>query len=340
MNALHFHVVVLDSLFSQGDDGALRFHEATGLGSEDVERLAHTIQRRVLRHFVRRGLLDDGVAIDMLTWQAAGGFSLNASVRVEGWDRAGRERLLRYCARPPFALERLDTEFAPSPATAHEHAPLHCVRYRLPRPTPDGRTVRVLSPLEFLAAIARLIPPPHVHRQRNHGVLAPNARLRPAVTAWPRQATRLAEMESDHPPTLNTQADEAASPAAAVSRSVAHHGQRLSSTSPTTPARPESSASARPTTPSLWARLLARIYEVFPLLCPTCGGELRILAFLTEPQPIHDILNHLGLPTRLPRPSPARGPPELKFDFDQTPAFDPSEPEPSAEFHFDQSRAR
>lgn len=24
-----------------------------------------------------------------------------------GRDRAGRERLLRYCARPPFALERL-----------------------------------------------------------------------------------------------------------------------------------------------------------------------------------------------------------------------------------------
>jgi hypothetical protein len=28
-------------------------------------------------------------------------------VRIEAADRAGRERLLRYCARPPFALERL-----------------------------------------------------------------------------------------------------------------------------------------------------------------------------------------------------------------------------------------
>jgi hypothetical protein len=28
-------------------------------------------------------------------------------VRIEGEDRAGIERLSRYCARPPFALERL-----------------------------------------------------------------------------------------------------------------------------------------------------------------------------------------------------------------------------------------
>lgn len=32
---------------------------------------------------------------------------------------------------------------------------------------------------------------------------------------------------------------------------------------------------------SRWARLLARIYEVFPLTCPDCGGDMRILAFIT-----------------------------------------------------------
>ena len=28
----------------------------------------------------------------------------------------------------------------------------------------------------------------------------------------------------------------------------------------------------------LWAQILARIYEVLPLLCPACGGEMRVLA--------------------------------------------------------------
>ena len=54
------------------------------------------------------------------------------------------------------------------------------VLYHPARPTPDGRTVLVLSPLEFLAATSRLIPPPRVHHHRYHGVLAPNAGPRAA----------------------------------------------------------------------------------------------------------------------------------------------------------------
>lgn len=40
-------------------------------------------------------------------WAHGGGFSVNGPVRIEAKDRAGRERLLRYCARPPLALDRL-----------------------------------------------------------------------------------------------------------------------------------------------------------------------------------------------------------------------------------------
>ena len=35
------------------------------------------------------------------------GFSVDTSVRIEAHDRAALERLLRYCARPPFSMERL-----------------------------------------------------------------------------------------------------------------------------------------------------------------------------------------------------------------------------------------
>lgn len=35
------------------------------------------------------------------------GFSVDASLRIEAQDRVRLERLLRYCARPPFSLERL-----------------------------------------------------------------------------------------------------------------------------------------------------------------------------------------------------------------------------------------
>jgi len=55
--------------------------------------------------------------------------------------------------------------------------------------------------------------------------------------------------------------------------------------------------------------LIARIYEVFPLVCPRCGGSMRILAFVTEGVQIRRILEHFGVDIQAPRIAPARGPP-------------------------------
>jgi Putative transposase len=147
----HFHVAVLDGLFSDSD-GTVTFHEATHLTADDVLRLQRTLQRRVLRLFQRRGLLDEPTVADMLTWQASGDFSLDASLRIHGSDSAGRERLLRYCARPPFALERLHIE-----PPAHERntasppgeAAIRQVRYHPARPMPEGARCSSSRPSSF-----------------------------------------------------------------------------------------------------------------------------------------------------------------------------------------------
>ena len=44
----------------------------------------------------------------------------------------------------------------------------------------------------------------------------------------------------------------------------------------------------------LWAAPIARIDEVFPLLCPLCGGQMRIIAFITYSVDIRQILKHIG----------------------------------------------
>jgi hypothetical protein len=49
--------------------------------------------------------------------------------------------------------------------------------------------------------------------------------------------------------------------------------------------------------------------EEFPLECPACGGDIRLIAFITEPGPIRKILVHIGEPLEPPPVSPARGPP-------------------------------
>jgi hypothetical protein len=58
-----------------------------------------------------------------------------------------------------------------------------------------------------------------------------------------------------------------------------------------------------------WAKLMARVGEEFPLECPACGGNIRLIAFITDPGPIRKILTHLGEPLEPPPVSPARGPP-------------------------------
>jgi hypothetical protein len=307
----HYHLCVLDGVYEAveeetGEDvpsTSVRFHEATALTRADVEALQGIVRKRVLRWFVRHGLLEERVADEMLAWGHAGGFSLDARVRIEAHDRAGLERLLRYCARPPFALERLEW--------GHREAEGE-VLYRLPRPTPDGRTVLRLSPLEFLARLAALVPPPRVHRHRYHGVLAPNSSLRSRVTASAGDA-------ASHPFPQTT-------PVSMLSRRGARSPSRRS---------------------SRWASLLARIYHARALVCPECGEPMRLIAFLTDPFSIRDVLSHLREPLRPPKVHPARGPPELAFGFadasdeymDQTPAVDPTEPEPIPPYPMDQTRS-
>ena len=221
---IHFHCCVIDGVFS-AENEALQFNEAA-ITSEAIAKVQAQVRERVLRLFKRRELLSPETVDAMREWGHEGGFSLNADVTVAAWDRSGLERLFRYCARPIFASERLQW--------IEEDQRLV---YRLPKPRPDGQTVLHLTPLEFLDKLAVLIPPPRKHRHRYHGVLAPNAPLRQAVTAY------------------------AGLPLGVDAVST---GQVLVATEDP----PEADSNKRSSTVYLWAMLIARIYEICPLVCP------------------------------------------------------------------------
>jgi hypothetical protein len=72
-------------------------------------------------------------------------------------------------------------------------------------------------------------------------------------------------------------------------------------------------------------------------VCPACGGQMKILAFPTDPPVVFAILEHLMLAHAPPPISPARGPPQGDFLLDQSPDFDPIQAEPVPQFVFDQS---
>jgi len=88
-------------------------------------------------------------------------------------------------------------------------------------------------------------------------------------------------------------------------------GTTASDTTPTTadpPPRRRCSAS--------WARMIAKIYHVDPLVCVRCGQRMSILAFVSDQHAIGRILEHLGVPASwdgarlagLPALVPGRGP--------------------------------
>lgn len=53
-----------------------------------------------------------------------------------------------------------------------------------------------------------------------------------------------------------------------------------------------------------WARLIRKVYEVDPLLCPACGGLMKVISLITEEDVIYRILNHLDLLEPDPPPPP------------------------------------
>jgi hypothetical protein len=87
----------------------------------------------------------------------SGGLSLHAGIYIELGQRAKLERLCRYVSRPPVATGRLAMTSSGQ------------VRYQLKTAYRDGTTHIVMEPLDLLARLAALVPPPRMHLTRFHG---------------------------------------------------------------------------------------------------------------------------------------------------------------------------
>jgi hypothetical protein len=104
----------------------------------------------------------------------AHGFSLHAEVRCAAGQRSELEQLCRYITRPAIAPRRTG------------------------KPYRDGTSHLVMAPLEFMQRLAAMVPRPRLHLIRFHGVLAPHAKMRPAIVPIPAQSTTTDTGECAH----------------------------------------------------------------------------------------------------------------------------------------------
>jgi hypothetical protein len=234
-----------------------------------------------LRLFARRGLIPPEAAAEMRQWEHG-----VASLSIP-WSasrpRTGRGWSACYGIVPARSLRASGgsgrSGRTPGTGTGPAMPRRGCSVCSISSPSPQGQTVLSLTPMEFFERLATLIPPPRRHSHRYHGVLAPNAPLRAAVTSHAglpmRDQRRGRAGLPQHPPKQQQR----------------NHAPRQ----------------------PLWARLLARIYEVFPLRCPRCGEPMQTdrQRHRTSPRPPGVLPGRRTKAIRSPLSEPL---PEYEFD--------------------------
>jgi hypothetical protein len=285
---VHYHTLLFDGVFfADRANGALEFRPLPPPTDEEVGIVLARIAARVQRLLTRRGLAPgdaDMSRADPAIEESpvlAGISSASIQGRIAFGPRAGA-RVWRLGADP-------DAPRVLSTAPRHAHLAgfdLHAnvdapaadrvrleqlCRYLL-RPAvaqdrlrllDDGRVVLTLKtawvdgtrqlmfePLELLEKLAALVPRPRINLVLYHGVLAPHSGWRARVVAY-------------------------GAPPAAVAAS----------------ACPEATDESTPVVRHwAWADLMRRAFDMDVLACPRCGGRLRLIATVEDPDAIRAIL--------------------------------------------------
>ena len=141
---------------------------------------------------------------------------------------------------------------------------------------PAPEIVHLFDPLDFLAELTQHVPPARVQLIRRYGLYS--SRIKGLWTRMPYVLQRA-------PPGWTSQVDETATASNRAESGVGLPTLEVPATETDAPdARERRHA---------WARLLARVYEVDPLVCRRCGARLRVIAVIQNPVQITKILNHL-----------------------------------------------
>jgi len=227
----------------------------------DIQRMSEYFRRVIIKFFLKQQLISARVATSLINWKHSG-FSVDHSIRVPASSIKAREALSQYIACPPLSLKKIGIQ---------ENGEATVISFTSDNEFFAGKT-ESFALMRFLLELTQHIPPKGCQYIRRYGLYASRTKGK-----WPDkpQVARLApagwkkQQQQPDPEVHPYEAEAACSVSEKESRST-------------------------------WARLIAQVYEVDPLVCPRCSAPLRILAVITDPAEVKKILRHLVKTGRSP----------------------------------------
>jgi len=226
-----------------------------------LENMIEYFRRNIFKLFLEKKLINENFAHNMLSWRHSG-FSIDNSVRI--LDGEAQENLAEYIARPPISLKKIHYEPFKGRVLFH-------TRYN----EYFKENLHIFEAADFLAELTQHIPPKGVQLIRRYGLYS--SRIKGNWENIPEVAERA-------PPGWKKQ-----------------HGMAVQVCDAENPdPLPDTDSVEVSAYKKAWARLLSKMYEINPFICPICGSEMKVLAIILKPQEIKRILHHLVKQGRSP----------------------------------------
>ncbi len=123
--------------------------------------------------------------------------------------------------------------------------------------------VHLFDALDFLAELTQHLPPKGVRLIRRYGLYASRTKGRWATMPYVAERAPVGWRKSHPDPDRNAASENTYEEVELSERKQA------------------------------WAQLIAKVYEVDPLVCPKCGWDMKVVAVIEDPAEIRRILRHL-----------------------------------------------
>ena len=220
---------------------------------KNIKPLTEYFRKRIIQYFLKTERINKDMARNLLSWKHSG-FSIDNSVIIYPHDDKAKEALAEYMARYSVALDKIVYEPVKGNVLFHTKYNQYF-----------KENLKVFKAEEFIAQLTQHVPPPRMRVIRYYGLYS--SRSRQKWKEW--------EYVSRHAPDgwkeshLEHAADENKGDVPESEIPIAFSGN------------------------STWAKLIAKIYEVDPLVCTKCGGEMKVVAVIMDPVEVKKILRHL-----------------------------------------------